>query len=112
MCPHRGEIDQSNQSYPVKPLAVLLQQNRRYEECFALSVTYLSLGRSLAWDQYATGGSYFTDGPAGMDEKTEGKDGMMTWRCKIAVRSVQIRGSVEQKQSATKGEKSRAKFWV
>lgn len=83
----------ANQYQPVKPLALLLlpllqgRWRRRHQECFALSVIYLSLGRSQAWDQYATGSSYFTGGPAGMRgqrgrKRRRGKDGMMTWLCK------------------------------
>lgn len=52
----------------------LLLQSRRHEECFASSVIYLCLSGSLVWDQCATGGSYFTDGPVGMKEEENGRE--------------------------------------
>lgn len=110
MSVHPGEIDHRHQWRPMKPLTALLRRHRNHEECFSSSVIYLSLGGSLAWDQYATGGSYFTLGPAGMKEKTEGKDGMMTWLCKALRRSAQRTVSLERIQVANKGEERRATF--
>lgn len=71
---HHGGIDHSDQCHLARPMGKLLLQNRRHEECFASSVIYLSLSGSLVWDQCAAGGSYFTDGPAGMKEEENGRE--------------------------------------
>lgn len=50
---------------------------RSYWESFGLPVIYLYLGRREAWDQYATGSSYFSK--AATRDQEQGKGDDMDW---------------------------------